>query len=244
MLEGGKACAPRVSIPYENLGPATSQVSWAEGRLRELGNAPALVTLTIGGNDLLTCITPSVRGLRKCAARELRQTTARWREIAQRLATASGPRTTLVVATTYDPFVGLQRLAPGQFAEARRAMHAIVVDDYNPALRRVFTAAGWQVAELGRAMRERQLRADGSGPALDAVCELTWACSRGDIHLNDEGYGLLASLMESAVLESSGAAASSLLRRPAPRARGRRGPRAQARARRLEGIRRAPTRRW
>ncbi len=162
------------------------------------------MTLTVGGNDLLACLTPSVSGLRKCAARELRQTTARWAQIADRLASAAGTRTTLVVATTYDPFVGLQRLAPGQFTKARKVLHTFVVDEYNPSLRRTFRRAGWKIADLGRAMRERQLRADGTGPALDAVCELTWACARGDIHLNDEGYGLAASLMESVVLGELG----------------------------------------
>lgn len=204
MLEGGKRCEPTVKIPYENRDAASSQAAWAEQRLRELGDAPTLVTLTIGGNDLLACITPSVSGLRKCAARELRQTTARWAQIADRLAAAAGARTTLVVATTYDPFVGLQRLAPGQFTKARKVLHTFVVDEYNPSLRRTFRRAGWKIADLGRAMRERQLRADGSGPALDAVCELTWACARGDIHLNDEGYGLAASLMESVVLGELG----------------------------------------
>lgn len=204
LIEGGKRCAPDAPIPYENGNRSTSQLAWAEAELRRLGNAPGLVTLTIGGNDLLACVTPSVRGLRKCARRELRQTTARWKQIATRLQAAGGSRTTYVVATTYDPFLGLQRLAPAEFAEARQAMHAIIVDDYNPALRRTFAAAGWEVADLARAMRERRLGADGNGRAVDAVCDLTWACTRADIHLNDEGYGLLASLMESAVLGALG----------------------------------------
>lgn len=192
-IEGGRPCQPDAPIPYEDRGKPTAQLAWAEQALDRRGDRPTLVTLTIGGNDLTPCATTKVEEIRQCFDRRLPDMQARLREIAARLAEAAGSDTMLVVTTTYDPFLSFARV-PATRAAAR-AFHSIVVDEVNPALRRIFRAEGWRVADVGAAVYEGQrVRGSRSRPVA-AVCALSWACSRGDIHLNNEGYGLVADLI-------------------------------------------------
>ncbi|MDQ8045092.1 MAG: SGNH/GDSL hydrolase family protein [Solirubrobacteraceae bacterium] len=199
---GGKACQPDAPIPYANQDAATSQLSWAEAALKARGAKPTLVTLTIGGNDLTGCVDPSAEKVHDCLNELIPKLKANWATIARRLKAAAGPRTVLSVATTYDPVLGYIRLEGGKHADAAREFHKLIVRRINPAMRRIFTLKGWEIADLAFAMHEKGSIENAHATAVNAVCTLTWACVRGDVHLNDEGYQVAASVFEGAVLDA------------------------------------------
>ncbi|MFT4035212.1 MAG: SGNH/GDSL hydrolase family protein [Patulibacter sp.] len=202
-IDAGKTCQPDAPVPYANDGTGTSQFAYAIGELRARRELPTLVTLSLGGNDLTPCAKPDRTQMQDCLDATLPQVKQRWKQIATTLREAAGPRTVFSVLTTYDPFLGLTKVAPS--SDLDRAVvqfHTAIVKRYNPALRRIFAGAGWKIADLGREMHETARTTRGSSRALRAVCDLTWACSKADIHLNDEGYAVAASLIEAVTLDA------------------------------------------
>ncbi|MDO9409188.1 SGNH/GDSL hydrolase family protein [Patulibacter sp.] len=194
LLRGG-ACAPRAPVPYGGDGPASSQVAWAVRRLRDRGSAPTLVTLDVGGNDLLRCLRPDRRALQRCLAAGEPGLERGLRSIARRLRTAAGPRTVLVGATVPDPFVGLLR-AGGAPRPAVLALHRAIRDRVNPRLAAVLRDEGWLVGDLGRALGGNGTLTGRDPRAVAAACDLTWMCAVGDVHLKDEGYARAARLFD------------------------------------------------
>jgi lysophospholipase L1-like esterase len=197
-LVGGR-CAPTGPVPYANDAPATSQVAWAVRHVRSRDAAPTLVTLDLGSNDVLRCVSPDAARVRACLRATGPGLRRRLREIAQRIAAAAGPDTVLVAATVYDPFVALLRGGALDTAGLRAAVAAVdrfVVRELNPAIRRTFTAQGWLVAEVGPAMGTDGTRGPADVDRVDAICDLTWMCARADVHLNREGYLRAARVFE------------------------------------------------
>ncbi|WP_026911266.1 SGNH/GDSL hydrolase family protein [Patulibacter minatonensis] len=196
LLRGGR-CAPRAAVPYANDGPSTSQVTWAARRLRERGDAPTLVTLDVGGNDLLPCLNADRARLSRCLAAAEPGLLRRTRTITRRLKAAAGSRTVLVGATVYDPYVGLLRVG-GAPRGAVLALHRTIRDRVNPRLSRVLRAEGWEVAELGRALGGNAPLTGKDPRAVRAACAYTWMCALNDVHLNDRGYARAARLFDRA----------------------------------------------
>lgn len=194
LLLGGP-CAPRAPIPYAGDGPSSSQVAWAARRLRARGDAPTLVTLDVGGNDLLRCLRPDRRRLERCLAAREPGLERGLRTIARRLRAAAGPRTVLVGATVHDPFVGLLQVG-GAPRDVVLALHRAIVDRTNPRLARILREEGWLVADLGRALGGNGATAGRDPRAVRAACELTWMCAVGDVHLKDAGYARAARLFD------------------------------------------------
>lgn len=200
-ITGGKECMPDVAVPYRNADPRTSQLAWAKQYLRARGDRPTLVTLTIGGNDVIACLQTEAAPLRRCLEDDFPELRRNWERIATELRDAAGPRTVLAVATIYDPGLAAVRIQGGIFAPAARAFHRFMIGDVNPALREVFGDAGWSVADMGDAVYERDRVGGPQSRPVRAVCDLTWACDRVDVHLNDEGYAVLADVFRGAVEE-------------------------------------------
>lgn len=200
MITGGKACAPDDEIPYANENRSSSQLIWAVDQLQQRAAKPTLVTLTIGGNDFTPCLKPTPREVRSCMTDTLRTAKRNWGTIARRLTAVAGPNTTLAVATSYDPILGYVKVSGGKNAEAPKAFHREVVQRINPAMRTVFRKQGWEIADLAYAMHEKGSIKNGKSRAVAAVCALTWACNKADIHLNDQGYRIAADVFESAVI--------------------------------------------
>lgn len=198
-VDGGKDCPPDAPVPYFNADAETSQLAWAEDQLRRRGDRPTLVTLSLGANDVLACASDDPDRVRACVDDGRDGFIERLDAIATRLAAAAGQRTVLAVATIYDPLLGAARLGAIPL-EAAAVFHSGVVDGVNPAIREHFAKAGWEVADLGRALHERAPLESTSSPTIDEVCRITWACTPpGDIHLNDAGYARSATLHERAV---------------------------------------------
>lgn len=193
LLRGGD-CAPRARIPYSGAAPASSQVAWAARRLRARGGAPTLVTLDVGGNDVLRCLNPDRRRITRCLAAQEPGVERGLRTIARRLKAAAGPRTVLVGATIPDPFVGLLRVG-GAPRGAVLALHRAIRDRINPRVAAILRDEGWLVADLGRALGGDAPLGGRDSRAVSVACALTWMCAVNDVHLNDAGYARAARLL-------------------------------------------------
>lgn len=199
-IHGGKPCPPGAPVPYANAAPETSQLDWAEDWLRDRGDRPTLVTLSLGANDVLACASADTAAIRKCFEDGATPYAARIDEIVDRLSAAAGDHTGFAGMTLYDPVLGAARLGKAPLQTAA-AFHEGVVDVVNPYLRDRLGRAGWEVADLGVAMHEDAPLTSKSSRAIDDVCQYAWACTPpGDIHLNRAGYALAAGLHEREVL--------------------------------------------
>jgi lysophospholipase L1-like esterase len=194
LLRGGP-CAPRAAVPYAGDGPSSSQVAWAARRLRARSTAPTLVTLNVGGNDLLRCLSPDRRRIRRCLAAQEPGVERGLRRIARTLKGAAGPRTVLVGATVHEPFVGLLRVGVVPRATVL-AFHRAIRDRVNPRIARILRDEGWVVADLGRALGGGAPITGRNPRPVRAACDLTWMCALNDVHLNDAGYARAARLFD------------------------------------------------
>ncbi|MDO9356064.1 MAG: SGNH/GDSL hydrolase family protein [Solirubrobacteraceae bacterium] len=196
VISGGLECAPGRNTPYDNEDPSTSQLSYAEGLISTLGDAPTVVVLDIGGNDVGSCL----RGgaiLESCVTKAGRQLRTNLDTILRRLR-AIDPDVPIAVMDLYDPFLGLWKTHP----EARSTLvriHAVFLRDVNQVIARVAARRGALVAKVGTAMRQDTAFTAAQTtlpPAVDAVCKETWMCVEAplvpNIHLRRSGYGLAA----------------------------------------------------
>lgn len=168
-----------------------SQLAEALAFLGERGAQTGLITVSIGANDLLACL-PALEDA--CVAGGLAAVTDRLPEVLTALREAA-PDADIAVLTYYNPVLASWLLgADGQvLAERSVAFHSAV----NDAIRAAAGPAGAVVVEVEEAFAtaETDLVDDprfGAIPANVArVCELTWMCTRADIHPNDAGYDVL-----------------------------------------------------
>ncbi|WP_370893430.1 SGNH/GDSL hydrolase family protein [Janibacter sp. GXQ6167] len=151
--------------------PEGNQVAAAEKVLAERSGPVDLITLDIGGNDLLRCAWPKID--QECARRGAEAVDERLPEILRRLRQAADSDTELVVLTYYNPFLALDDDGePTALATATTPM----IDRLNAAIRDAASAEGWRVVRMESVI-----------PDAKAVCASTWRCAVGDIHLTDDG---------------------------------------------------------
>jgi lysophospholipase L1-like esterase len=179
-----------------------SQVEAAERYLRahRRRGEVALLTLDIGANDVVGCVTGANVDV-ACVIRGLERINANLPVIMRRLRHAAAPGTPLAAMTLYDPFLELY-LLPGDQEEA------LAINGYartiNSGLVRLYRASGFRAARVDQAFKTYDTsRATtlaghpGQVPvAVAEVCRLTWMCAPApvgpNIHANQAGYGVIA----------------------------------------------------
>jgi lysophospholipase L1-like esterase len=172
--------------------PEGSQLAEARAFLARQpdGGAAGLVTVQVGANDVLGCLT-SVTGAaidEPCVATGLSTVHDRLPQILAAVRSAA-PKARLVVLDYYNPFLAAELLGPRTEPLASRSQE--VLADLNTAIGQAATADGASVADVPNAF------AAGS----QGVCDLTWMCaSVPDIHATNAGYARMAD----AVLETLG----------------------------------------
>ena len=139
--------------------------------LAALPTPPTLVTLTVGGNDLLSAYgdTAAARGV-------IAQVRAAVARALDAVAAALAPGGRLVVGTVYDPSDGTGdagRLGLPPWPDA-----VAVIGELNDALREVAYASGAAVAEIAQLFQGHGLLAgDITGPQARPAERDVWLCS-------------------------------------------------------------------
>ena len=139
--------------------------------LTALSPPPTLVTLTVGGNDLL-----SAYGDTTSAREVIAHVRAAVARVLETVAASLAPAGRLVVGTVYDPSDGTGDAAALGLPPWPDAV--AVIDELDDALREVARASGAAVAEIGQRFRGHGLLAgDITRPQARPADRDVWLCS-------------------------------------------------------------------
>ena len=178
----------------------TTQIAAAERFLRAHRGDVALITVSIGGNDVGRCA--NAAGPIDCLSTSVRTMKRNATAIAERLRRAAGrgPRLTGI---TY-PDILLEKWLRSNAGKLVAALSVAAFREMiNPALREAYTAGRGVLADVTAATgaygpfdRMTTTRAYGRIPVPVAkVCKYTHVCRYGDIHANRAGHGVIARLV-------------------------------------------------
>ncbi len=193
LLEGGK-CA------FEE----GSQLAQAEAWLEQNAGDVRLVTVDIGGNDLLRCATRQLTVDQACVERGVRNVSRNLPEALERLRTAAGDDVPLLVLGYYNPWLAAGYLDEGRDQLAAAADAFTRLDD---AIEEAATGAGATYVPLDEAFAlddETPTTFGGREVPRNVaqVCALTYTCTAGDIHLTEEGAATVARVLADAAQEA------------------------------------------
>lgn len=177
----------------------STQVAAAVKYLRAHRRKVALITVSISGNDVTACAraaepVPCVAA----AVTTIRQNVS---DLAAQLHKAA-PKARLV-GTTYPDVILGEIVRPGGNVQLAGLSVVAFQSLINPALKDSYEKSGGKLVDVTAASgaytpldQTTTLEPYGTIPqAVAQVCQLTWYCSKGDIHANRAGYGLIADLV-------------------------------------------------
>ena len=206
---GGETSASLLERTARCAGPAPggpdyagrTQIAAAERFLRAHRGRVGLVTVSIGGNDVTSCVRePDPIGCIGPAVAALRENVA---TIAERLRAAAG-RKVRIVGTTYPDVILGQWVGPNPRQDLARLSVVAFKELINPALEQGYAAAGGRFVDVTAAsgaygsLDETTSRLAGYGTIplpVAKVCEYTFYCEFRDIHARTDGYRLIAELI-------------------------------------------------
>jgi lysophospholipase L1-like esterase len=177
-----------------------TQAAAAEAFLRAHRPQIALITVSIGGNDVTFCArSPDPVA---CVTQATATIKTNVGQLAADLRSAAGPQVPIVGTTYPDVILGQWVHPPVSQSFARlsvTAFQALI----NPSLREAYTAATAQFVDVTNATgayvpltKTVTLKPYGLIPvAVARVCTLTYYCRVGDIHATTAGYGVIADLI-------------------------------------------------
>ena len=200
LLQQTKPCSPRGRGPRGLTWGGRTQIAAAERYLRAHRGEVALVTVSIGGNDVTSCardadpvpcVATAVKSIEKNVA-----TTAR------RLRAAAGPGVRITGITYPDVILG-QWVGEGANTDLASLSVVAFKSLINPALKKAYAKHGARFVDVTTATGAytplEQTVADptyGTIPvAVQKVCQLSFYCDYRDIHARTEGYRIIADLV-------------------------------------------------
>jgi lysophospholipase L1-like esterase len=185
--------------------PTTTQEAAADAFLTAHRGHIGLITVTIGGNDVIPCARQPNPA--SCVSTALASITKNVTSLAVALRAAAGPSVPLIGLTYPDVILGLyvypkQPAAAGAVSLAKLSVVAFK-SLINPALTKAYAAANGSLADVTKATgayvpltRTVGYRPYGTVPAAVAsVCAVTWFCAQGNIHATTKGYTLIGKLV-------------------------------------------------
>jgi lysophospholipase L1-like esterase len=157
-----------------------------------------LVTITIGGDDVLGCVKPS--GVTpNCVEPGLANVAQNLPWILSELRAAAGPKVPIVAANYYDPILAAWSLLPAPDGQQLAQASLAVTLELNALIGSFSSDAGIPVADVARTFRITDFaNVPGVNIPLNAFLEITWTWiaappPRGpDIHPNAAGYAAIA----------------------------------------------------
>ena len=189
------------AAPY----PTMTQSAAAEAFLTAHHGHIGLITVTIGGNDVIPCARQA--NVVNCVGTAVSGVSKNVTALVAALRAAAGPRVPLIGLTYPDVILGTY-VYPSQPPSASLvslanlsvvAFKALI----NPALAKAYSSAGGSLVDVTAATgaytpltRTVRLVPYGTIPApVASVCSLTWFCSQGNIHAKTTGYTLIGKLV-------------------------------------------------
>jgi lysophospholipase L1-like esterase len=181
-----------------------SQLAQAEAWLEENAGEVRLVTIDIGGNDLLRCATRQLTVDQTCVDRGVRSVSRNLPEVLERLRAAAGDEVPVLVLGYYNPWLASGYLEEGQDQLAAAADAFTRLDD---AIEKAADGAGATYVSLDEAFAlddETPTTFGGREVPTNVaqVCSLTYTCTAGDIHLTEEGAATVARVLADAAREA------------------------------------------
>jgi lysophospholipase L1-like esterase len=181
-----------------------TQVATAERFLRRNRGKVALITVSIGGNDVTSCAreTDPI----PCVNTAIDGIKTNGRELVKRLRKAAGKKVR-IVGITYPDVILSQWVPGGQGQPANQDLSRLSVVAFrsllNPALKAVYRSAGGKFVDVTRATGAYEpleetttVEPYGTIPIPVAeICRISYYCQYRDIHLRTVGYKTIAQLI-------------------------------------------------
>ncbi|MGO9198324.1 MAG: SGNH/GDSL hydrolase family protein [Acidimicrobiales bacterium] len=190
-------------------GGAGSQQAEAVAYLRAHHGSIALVTIDIGGNDILGCVTGGATAESACIARTETTMIANLATILDGLRQAAGSALPIVGMTYYDPFIGNWLGGGNDRTTAVQSVSTLV--HLNDLLKEAYARVGAKVADVQGAFQSTDLSTTVGSPwgrvpvavergctLLDITCEAGHAEAFGD-DPNTDGAAVIAKAFEKTI---------------------------------------------
>ncbi len=163
-----------------------SQLAQAVVFLRSHSTTTRLVTLTVGGQDVIPCL--SAADPQGCVSTQLTTLATNLGRALSQLH-AAAPTARIVVTNYYDPYLAAWFTSPDLASLSLNLLSAL-----NSSIGAVTTASGDDIADVASAFQTNNATLVNGIPLnVLTVCQLTWMCSQNDDHPNDAGYTVIAS---------------------------------------------------
>lgn len=185
--------------------PTTTQIAAATAFIAAHKGHVGLITVSIGGNDVVPCATAS--NPISCLGTAVTTIKTNVTSIASQLRAAAGPKVPIIGSTYPDVILGIYVYPtnPGSTGAINLANSSIVAFKalVNPALSQSYATSLGAFVDVTKASgaytslkRTVHTKAYGTIPVpVASVCKLTWFCAKGDIHPMNQGYTLIGKLI-------------------------------------------------
>lgn len=185
--------------------PTTTQMAAATAFITAHKGHIGLITVSIGGNDVVPCAHSS--NPISCVGTAVSTIKSDVTSIAAQLRAAAGPKVPIIGSTYPDVILGayVYPTNPGSQATINLANLSVVAFKslVNPALAQSYASSRGAFVDVTKATgaytslkRTIHTNAYGTIPVpVASVCALTWYCQKGDIHPMNKGYALIGKLI-------------------------------------------------
>lgn len=167
-----------------------SQLDQAVHFLHSHGRFTGLITIDLGANDVLSCLSGTSIDL-PCIGQTITRLAENLTYVLSTLREAAGPDVPIIGMNYYNPLLAFWFTDP-YTAE----LTVSLLDQINAVLEGVYAQFDIPVADVAGAFWAGDLNVDldGNGipDSLDVICAWTWMCSEQNIHPNDMGYQVIA----------------------------------------------------
>jgi lysophospholipase L1-like esterase len=185
--------------------PTTTQIAAAVAFITQHKGHIGLITVTIGGNDVVPCAESS--NPITCVGTAVTTIKTNVTFTASVLRAAAGPRVPIIGSTYPDVILGLYvhptHPAPAAAVSLAKVSVAAFKLLVNPALSKSYASSAGAFVDVTKATgaytsltRTVHTSKYGTIPVpVASVCTLTWYCAKGDIHPMNKGYTLIGKLI-------------------------------------------------
>jgi lysophospholipase L1-like esterase len=194
-------CSLSAPGPDSESYPGQTQAAAADRFIAHHPGQIGLITVSIGGNDILGCAAAAI--LIPCVTNALTGIEENLHQLLSGLRAAAGPGVPMVGLTYPDVFLGYDTSQDPAQRNLAVVSEPAFEQVLNPALSTQYTAAGATFVDVTKASggyipltETTRSGSHGVTPvAVTDVCALTYACRLHDVHPTTLGYALIARLI-------------------------------------------------